>query len=439
MSNRLPRFASGSTTLAITCIALVHCVQLADRDGGSRSKGWGTAEQVHHEGAAPAVAVDHAGNVAAVWSQSDGLWARRCAPEGGCSDADLISHSAATVDVPEDATLAMDAVGNAVAVWSQAFDQNNIFSNRYTPSSGWGVPQRLDDRSGEAFSPHVSMGADGIAVAVWAQFDGVRDDVWSSRYAPREGWSSARTIGTADATRVSGPRVAVGVDGHAMAVWAQSDDTRFSIWSTRYTPSSGWADAAQIETSNAGDARAPQVAVDPQGDAVAVWHQSNGARSDIWANRYTPSGDWGEAERIEGEEEGDALNPQLGVDSHGAALVVWVQLDVSPGIWSNRYAPSNGWGTAARIDGDEAREPRIAVERTGDAVAVWKKLDGGGDHIWSSWYSAGSAWGAAAAIDGDAIGAANSPRVSMNPSGDAVAVWTVFGGSGAGIWSNRWE
>lgn len=439
MSNRLLRFASGSTTLAITCIALVHCARLADDDGGSRSKGWGTAEQVHHEGAATAVAVDLAGNATAVWSLSDGLWARRCAPEGVCSDVDLISHSAPSVDVPEEATLAIDAAGNAVAVWSQFFDQNSILSNRYTPSGGWGVPQRLDDKSGEAFAPHVAMSADGTAVAVWAQFDGVRDDVWSSRYLPREGWTSGQPIGTADATRASGPRVAVGVDGNAMAVWAQSDGTRFSIWSNRYTPSSGWADAAQIEPNDAGDAGAPQVELDPQGNAVAVWHQSNGSRSDIWANRYTPSGDWGEAERIEREEEGDALNPQLGVDSHGAAVVVWVQLDASPGIWSNRYAPNNGWGTAARIDGDEARAPRIAVEPRGDAVTVWTKLDGEGDHIWSSWYSAGGAWGAAAAIDGDAIGSANNPRVSMNPSGDAVAVWTVFGGSGAGIWSNRWE
>jgi len=47
-----------------------------------------------------------------------------------------------------------------------------------------------------------------------------------------------------------------------------------------------WGDALLIETNNVGGAFVPQVALDPNGNAVAVWSQSDGTRNNIWANRF---------------------------------------------------------------------------------------------------------------------------------------------------------
>ena len=49
---------------------------------------------------------------------------------------------------------------------------------------------------------------------------------------------------------------------------------------------SGWGTAVLIETDNVGNAYNPQVAVDESGNAIAVWKQFDGTRSNIWANRY---------------------------------------------------------------------------------------------------------------------------------------------------------
>ena len=46
-----------------------------------------------------------------------------------------------------------------------------------------------------------------------------------------------------------------------------------------------WSSAALIETNNVGGADFPQVAVDADGNALAVWSQSDGMRTNIWANR----------------------------------------------------------------------------------------------------------------------------------------------------------
>ena len=47
-----------------------------------------------------------------------------------------------------------------------------------------------------------------------------------------------------------------------------------------------WGSATLIETDNAGDALYPQVALDTDGNGLAVWEQSDGTRQNIWANRY---------------------------------------------------------------------------------------------------------------------------------------------------------
>lgn len=41
-----------------------------------------------------------------------------------------------------------------------------------------------------------------------------------------------------------------------------------------------------IETDDTGDAQFPQIAMDSSGNALAVWHQSDGTRFNIWANRF---------------------------------------------------------------------------------------------------------------------------------------------------------
>ena len=51
-------------------------------------------------------------------------------------------------------------------------------------------------------------------------------------------------------------------------------------------PGTGWGTPELIENADAGDAFSPRIAVDPQGNAVAVWKQSDGVRDNIWANRF---------------------------------------------------------------------------------------------------------------------------------------------------------
>ena len=132
------------------------------------------------------------------------------------------------------------------------------------------------------------------------------------------------------------PQFALDAQGNGVVVWLQSDGVWTNVWAN-WTTSGVWGTAELLETNDSGDAVAPQVAVNPQGNAMVVWQQSDGVRESIWANRLT-SGVWGTAQPIELDDAGDAENPQVGIDAQGNSVAVWQQSDgVRTNIWSNRY------------------------------------------------------------------------------------------------------
>ena len=78
-----------------------------------------------------------------------------------------------------------------------------------------------------------------------------------------------------------------------------------------YAQAPGWGTATLIGLTFTPKAQLPKIAMDPQGNAIAVWAQgdSTGVLS-IWANRYdVGSGSWGTATLIENNS-GTAYLPQ---------------------------------------------------------------------------------------------------------------------------------
>ncbi len=344
-------------------------------------KSWGTAELIETDdirGAySPQVAVDGIGNAIAVWYQYDGtrynIWSNRYVTGIGWGAEELIeADDAGDAEFPQ---VAVDGNGNAVAVWVQF---NDIWSNRYAAGTGWGTPEIIETESRNAYSPQIAVDGSGNAIAVWYQDDGSNDSIWSNRYAAGTGWGEAELIETNDDRDAEFPQVAVDGSGNAVAVWVQYEP-QGHIWSNRYVVGTGWGEAELIETNDAGSAVNPQVAVDSSGNAIAVWYQSDGTRYNIWSNRYAAGTGWGEAELIETNDAGDARYPQVAVDGSGNTIAVWVQYDGSmDSIWSKRYAVGTGWGTAELIEMavDEAYYPQVAVGGSGNAVAVWVQADG---------------------------------------------------------------
>ena len=212
----------------------------------------------------------------------------------------------------------------------------NIWSNHYVADTGWGIAELVETDNSSAMNPKVGVDGSGNAIAVWIQYDDPGVNIWSNLYVAGTGWGTAELIETDNSSSASEQQIGVDDSGNAVAVWIQYDDPGINIWSNRYVAGTGWGTAQLIETDNSGDAGGPQVGVDGSGNAIAVWGQSDGTRSNIWANRYVAGTGWGTAELIETDNRGSAWYPQVGVDGSGNAVAVWYQNDgIRSNIWAN--------------------------------------------------------------------------------------------------------
>lgn len=425
-------------------------------------KDWGTASLIEADdtgsAAFPQIAFDASGNAIAVWQQHDGtrynIWANRYTVASGWGTAELIeTDNAGDASWPR---IVIDASGNALAVWSQnnAAAISSIWANRYTVGSGWGTAVMIETDTGQAYSVEIAGDARGNAMAVWTQHDGTRFSIWANRYTAGSGWGIAELIETGNNGDAAQPQIAIDPNGEAHAVWQYFDGLRRGVWSNRFTVSgTGWGTAQRVET-NVGDAYYPQVVMDSNGRAFAVWVQrDDGIYYNTWANSYTASG-WGTATLIENEA-GDGGYPHLAVDAAGNVLAVWRLFNDGNQIWSNRYvAASGGWGTAVPVAISTALnpptvppgipvysvEPRIAVDSTGDALVVWHQSDGDRYNIWSSRYTASRGWGTAELLEmDDGASSASYPQIAIDGDGNAIAVWRQFDGSRYNVWANHYQ
>jgi Bacterial Ig-like domain len=409
------------------------------------------AEVIEHDpgnASVPQIAFDASGNALAVWRQTDGtrynIWSNRyVAGTGWGATATLIeTDNAGDAAIPQ---IAVEAGGNAMAVWRENDGTRyNIWANHFVAGMGWGAATLIEtDNVGDANYPQIAVDSNGNAMAVWGQTDGTRFNINANRYVAGTGWGTPTLIETDNAGAAVTPRIAVDASGNIFAVWQENDGTRTNIWANRYAVGTGWGTAALIETNNAGGAYSPQIAVDANGNALAVWSQSDGTRYNIWSNRYVAGTGWGTATLIETDNLGDANYPQVAVDVSGNALAVWEQSDgTRTNIWANRYVVGTGWGTAALIETDNAGDaniPQIAIDASGNAIAVWQQSNGTYYYIWTNRFVVGTGWGTAARIEVGNLGDAQIPQIAVDASGNALAVWQESDGTRTNVWANRFQ
>lgn len=393
----------------------------------------------------PQIKIDYNGSAVIVWYQWDGehynIYSSRYEAGTGWKDAELIEFDD-TGDA-YDPQIALDPNGNAVAVWYQLDGEHyNILSNRYNIESGWGTPELIEtDDTNNAYDPGIVIDSNGNAIAVWRQWDGMTSNIWSNRYDSKTGWGKEKLIELDNKGNAHNPYIAANDNGNAVVVWSQSDGTHYNIWSNQYNKNTGWGTAQLIETDNIDDADNPVIVINDNGNAIAVWSQSDGTRYNIWSNRYDKNIGWRTAKMIETNNDGNAYHPQITIDSNGNAVAVWYQWDGRRNnIWSNIYKAAAGWGSAVLIetsDDGDAYNPQLAVDSRGNAVAVWYMWDVDGSTIWFNNYITETGWNAAGLLDSGNNGYIYYPGIAVDSNGNALAVWSQSDDTGYKILSNR--
>jgi hypothetical protein len=188
------------------------------------------------------------------------------------------------------------------------------------------------------------------------------------------------------------------------------------------------------------DAFEPQVADDTSGNSLFVWTRSDGANLRIQARLRAPDGTFGATQTISDPGK-DASSPQVAFDPSGNAIVVWSRFDGAKSRIQAAYRPAGGsFGTAQTISvaGQSASNPQVSMDQSGDAVAVWERPDGTNLRVEAAIRPAGGSFGAVTILSqGGQDG--YEPRVAAGPNVDdnAVAVWTRSDGTKLRVQSAR--
>jgi hypothetical protein len=393
------------------------------------------------------LAVNRNGVAIVAWSryyisegrQYVGIYATRYLPGSGWSEAVQLSDTTNNAYPPK---VGVDGAGNAIVVWGQpgANAEYSVYARRYDAATSQWTPSAA--MLGSGLAPEMAMDEQGNAIAVWSKSE---SNGTSSIYAntfsiASQSWNAPERISNPVVFHPSNPKVAA-AKGYAIAVWEGGGSViaRHYLFPTE-TSSGSW----YVGPSNLGVGKAPQIAMNANADAIAVFLQAD-SNSYQRVNFTTFTfGEWGTHYGLFGDVSGNASSPRVVMDSQGNGMVVWFQ--------SKTFGPVGTDIHAARLVGGQAEAPTkvlksnigtgsrefdLGGDDAGNAFVLWPQFDGAynakrmdsvkydvGKNEWSAeeWLDVQDGWVDPVIQKGQGCQGA---RVVMY-GGKAIAIWSQY-------------
>lgn len=409
-------------------------------------------------------------------------------PQLPSAPARLVVGTAQSIDTgasgdPVSLRVARSANGDGIAVWkaangvidSSGYSHHDLWANRYrAATAGWDRPIRIVAGSTQIEAFDLAVDASGNAVVAWnAITDPVNFDrgvVMSARFdRGAGGWSAPVPL----STNARFPRVASDAAGTVLAAYVVGISCCPLVSRVRgrfFDPATGeWQPEAAVEQNNTGvgeSGRIPAAVMDGSGNAlVAFEHTPSQATSQgiVASNYYSPStGGWGQLPpsnvsdvlgRVPGPYGGGIIfNLQLATTGDGNFVLGWDErhaFDNDTAIYIARFSRrSQAWSPAQLIVPSLPRQccltfyvnlHRIGSDASGNALVLWTEgLTEGG--VTRTALKAirlnpdGAVCvpaGVAEVIDSALGGGAWAVDLSVEPLGDAIAIWQQFEGGRA--------
>jgi hypothetical protein len=166
------------------------------------------------------------------------------------------------------------------------------------------------------------------ALAVWARMTDGLVSIRASKHVPVAGWSDSISLASGGSNiRSAMPRVALSPGGGSAAIWTQSQIPSFQVWGSSYDDvSAHWTDAASLSSADCTADPTPQLEVDPSGDGFGVWSEINGNARVIRASRMQKGIGFSQVFSLSTDT--TATPPQnspvqIAVDANGNAVAIW--------------------------------------------------------------------------------------------------------------------
>ncbi|MBS0606595.1 MAG: hypothetical protein JSR57_06570 [Verrucomicrobia bacterium] len=343
-----------------------------------------------------------------------------------------------------DPHIGMATSGDIVAAWLE----NGLVVSRSKPlSNPWDTLATLSGNG--ATSPQLAVDPSGNATAIWVEGGAVK-----TANKPSAGsWSSATSL---SASSSSAPQIAVRSNGDLVAVWVEGG----VIKSSTQLFGGSWSAA---DTLSASGADSPQVAIGDNGDVFAVWHAQNGISliETIYTATKAIAGSWSAAATIS-DANTNSVIPQIAVDPNGNATAIWFSYNLSGSDYTNvkvqsaaYSATSFSWSSPVALSEAGKKNPaslqlQVLYNNTGLPVVAWSNsFDGATFQVDTTQRDNAGTWSQpftlATSLYAYTIDMAVSPvgdlfvvYMNYDPGSSSVVIQTReshIGGVGAGGWT----
>lgn len=362
----------------LSVLCLCACLHVAAQEIDTWSSPPDTISSLGVDSSSPHVGMDDSGNVVAVWLEGDVVVSKTKLLAGSWSSADTLSGSgSSSPQVVVDPT-----TGNATAIWNEG----GLIKSANKPfGSAWGSITTLSASSSS--SPQIAIdSATGDVVAVWVTSGVVKSDTQLFGMS----WSgSPDTLSSADSAF---PQVAIGSDGTVVAVWHTLNGitSLYNVNAATKAVGGAWSSSTLVSDPIFNSVY-PQVAVDPNGNAIIAWYRYNLSGS-VYSNvvlqsSYLPfGGSWATPVDISAPGIGNPadLVANIFLGDSGSALAVWTTVfnGSTFTLQSSGSADYIQWDDPTTLDASlYSYSIDVATNSIGDAFGIYMTYDSGSDTV----------------------------------------------------------
>jgi hypothetical protein len=236
----------------------------------------------------------------------------------------------------------------------------------------------------------------------------------------------------------AGAKVALDAQGNVIAVWSHYDGKK---WRVQERPISAAGSVGRVRTiSAAGDKPLwPQIAANPKGGAIVVWSrtrnlagQPRGRDSRVEARTISANGQLGSVKAVstKGRRAG---GPRIASDARGNAIVAWQQKQATLRIKVRRISAKGALGHVQTLSSAKRKSEGLAIASSsrGKAIVAWSQTDGKNWRIRARQISASGRLGSVKTISAPGHDAGLT-EVASDARGNATVVWSQFGANDSG-------
>lgn len=203
----------------------------------------------------PIVESDSSGNVTAIWLESGAIKAKYKVFGGSWDSMETVTSSGAG-----DLGLVVNSAGNATVIWLES----GIVKACSRSGGSWGSVTSLS--SSGSTDPSLSIDINDNLIAIWVR----GTDVESATKLAAGSWPGTPDV--LGGTQPQKPKVGIGAEGTVVALWTDISNSVECICSADKSSVSGSWSTPLIITDGMHHYVNPDVDVDHNGDAVAIWY-----------------------------------------------------------------------------------------------------------------------------------------------------------------------